>query len=694
MKRLFEDVSRYYDARPRSRQRARPIAAPRFRSRAIPLVLAAILVLNAQATAKAQPPAAAPGTQPGPMTREVAVVFTQTTQDPAADKPGSGPPFPKGADLGLGARLVLLAPDGRTRILTPGFRCACDADVSDDGGRILFAGQAAAGGDWNIYEMELQSLTTRQVTRNAGNCRSPIYTSSFYTITEKEPWEQIAFVSTLALQADERGTGPVTSLYTCKLDGTFLQRITYNLSSDLDPAIMADGRLVYAAWRRATFDDGLRGRLIMEGINTDGSDRAPLVPRLGSQYQRMPCVTSRGLLVFVETDPSAGEAVGSGRLSCVSLRRPLHTYRSITGPKDGLFSSPSPLPDGRILVSWRPADGSASFGLYRLDPETGHREPVFDDPRYHEIRARAVHARPRPDGRSSVVSAKDPMAKLYCMSVYLTDFKDQAWMAPGSVKTLRVIEGVPSPLTGRGGERSVQPPFPQLAARRIMAEVPLKQDGSFQLIVPASTPIQLQLLDDQGSALRSCGWIWARNHQAQGCIGCHEDPELTPPNRVPVALNATPDVAMVPIERRVTVDFAEQIAPIVASKCVPCHRAGDRAAGLDLGGETDGGGAAGKLDRLYQALLEQNRAADPTSGLGQYVHPGRARTSPLVWHIAGRNTSRPWDGAASREIAKPIPVGKCQPLTDVEKQTIIRWIDLGARRIAEPEATPRAEAGP
>ncbi len=266
-------------------------------------------------------------------------------------------------------------------------------------------------------------------------------------------------------------------------------------------------------------------------------------------------------------------------------------------------------------------------------------------------------------------------------------------MAAGSVKTLRVIEGVPSPLTGRGGERSVQPPFSQLAARRIMAEVPLKQDGSFQLTVPASTPIQLQLLDDQGIAVRSCGWIWARNHQCQGCIGCHEDPELTPPNRVPLALNDAPDVAIVPIERRITVDFAEQIAPIVASKCVPCHRAGDRAAGLDLAGET-AGGAAGRLDRLYQALLAQKRAADPTSGLGQYVHPGRARTSPLVWHIAGRNTSRPWDGAASREIARPIPAGKCQPLTDVEKQTIIRWIDLGARRIAEPEATPKAEAGP
>ena len=79
----------------------------------------------------------------------------------------------------------------------------------------------------------------------------PIYTSSLYTITEKEPWDQIAFVSTQARAADERNGSMATSLYTCKLDGSFLQRITYNLASDLDPAIMADGRLVYATWHRA-----------------------------------------------------------------------------------------------------------------------------------------------------------------------------------------------------------------------------------------------------------------------------------------------------------------------------------------------------------------------------------------------------------------------------------------------------------
>ena len=102
-----------------------------------------------------------------------------------------------------GSPARLAGPDGRSRVLTSRFQSACDPDVSVDGKRLLFAGKAAAGDDWNIFELDLESLESRQVTRNAGQCRSPIYTSTFYTITEKEPWEQIAFVSTRAGQANE-----------------------------------------------------------------------------------------------------------------------------------------------------------------------------------------------------------------------------------------------------------------------------------------------------------------------------------------------------------------------------------------------------------------------------------------------------------------------------------------------------------
>jgi hypothetical protein len=47
-----------------------------------------------------------------------------------------------------------------------------------------------------------------------------------------------------------------------------------------------------------------------------------------------------------------------------------------------------------------------------------------------------------------------------------------------------------------------------------------------------------------------------RNHGAQGCVGCHEDPERTPPNRLVKALTAPAPVLNPPPEKRRTLTDA------------------------------------------------------------------------------------------------------------------------------------------
>ena len=44
-----------------------------------------------------------------------------------------------------------------------------------------------------------------------------------------------------------------------------------------------------------------------------------------------------------------------------------------------------------------------------------------------------------------------------------------------------------------------------------------------------------RLLDADGMGLRSCTWIWVRNNEPRGCIGCHEDGELTPDAPAPAS---------------------------------------------------------------------------------------------------------------------------------------------------------------
>lgn len=392
----------------------------------------------------------------------------------------------------------------------------------------------------------------------------------------------------------------------------------------------------------------------------------------------MPCTTAKGMAVFVEADSVPWD--GSGSLGSVLLRRPLHSYRPITKVSDGLFHSPSPLPDGKILVSRRTSDGSDTHGVYRLDPSNGEIELIFDDPEYHDIQAKAVQPRQEPDGRSSVVTEKDPHGRLYCLNVYINDLKKPQWLPIGTVKRLRVLEGIAikSDTYIQQNERylgvSINGISP-LAQRRILGEIDIEEDGSFNIEIPANTPIELQMLDGEGMALRSCSWIWAKNHEPRGCIGCHEDGELTPENMLAKAVTHPSIRLTLPPERRRTVDFRRDVMPIIAKKCVSCHDKEDSPLSLtkDLS-LVKGSGRGAFFNRTYENLL----TPDNQAGDGKYVHPGRARTSPLIWHIFGRNTSRPWDDVQSTEKLSHMPPSTVEALTEDERLTFVEWIDMGA----------------
>jgi Tol biopolymer transport system component len=529
------------------------------------------------------------------------------------------------------ARLVRLLPNGDRWVLTEGLYSARDPSLSFDGTRVLFAGKKTASSYWQVYEMQVDGSGLRQITHEAMDCRSPIYQSAFYAITSDRTWHQITFVGSVAES--------VPNLYSAKLDGTMVRRITHNPYGDLDPFLMPDGRVLFAG-RQSNRREGDSERVALFGINLDGTDYAIFSGDEGARFKRMPSVTTSQLAVFVESDEPTPD--GAGHLAAVALRRNLHSHRRLTESSDGLFHSPSPLPNGEILVSRRPSDGSTTYAIYRFDPSTAKMARVYDDPDYHDIQAKLLGPQPEPDGRSSVVNEEDPTGVLYCLNVYINDLEKRSWMPRGMVKRLRVLEGLPRPGSAAGG--SQLPP-----ATRMLGEIDVEEDGSFNIRVPANIPIQLQLLDDEGMALRSCTWIWARNRESRGCIGCHEDGELTPENLVVRAVTKPSVPLTLPPEKRRTVRFARDIQPILARKCEDssCHDGGVR-----------------PLLRGLQDLKAQLK--------------GAARTSPLVWQIFGRNTSRPWDGVAQSGAIEQMPPKSAAPLTEEEKRAIIEWIDLGA----------------
>ncbi len=572
----------------------------------------------------------------------VAQLPTSTEPEPVGD--GTMP-----GEWGQGGRIVLFSPGGSSRVLTPGFHSAADPEVSFDGEKILFAGRKGAEDPWCIWEMRSDGTEERRVSCGPGEARHPVYLPTMYTLnpTATDTWDQIAFVGTLPDETNEVGEGRHTALYACARDGKRLQRLTYNLSSDYDPAVLPDGRLVFASWQRHSLARGRLGRVALFAVQTDGVDLMIFSGDEGRRVKHMPAYAGDRLVVFVEADRMEGD--GGGSLASVSLRRNLHTYRALSGPEDGLYHSPSAYPDGGVLVSWRPGGKKGSYGVYHLDPASGRRTAILDDPGWHDVQARTLAPRSEPDRRSSSVQEADPEGGLFAIDVSISDLGRGVFPA-GLARRVRILEGIPL--------KAAPGAFPALAHRRLLGEADLAPDGSFHVTVPANVPIQVQLLDEDGLALRSCGWIWVRNHERRGCVGCHEDPERTPPNRFAVALDSPPPRLTLPPERRRTVEFDRDVRPILERRCLSCHSEGGASPRLDADGPAGEKGG-------YQRLLES------------HVVAGRARTSPLVWHLVSRRTDRPWDSVEGSVSPAPMPA-EGQRLTAEELRTVVEWIDFGA----------------
>ena len=579
------------------------------------------------------------------------IVFTQI---PAKSWTHATPNHDSDTASFVGARLIRLSKSGEVQVLTPDFESAADPAVSFDGQHVLFAAKRTAGDLWNIYEMNIDGSAVRQITRNLGNCRNPIYQSALFYLNDPRPSYQITFRSD---DARERTTpdGSVSSqLYSIHFDGSGLRRLTYGPASSYDPFQMQDGRILFSYSQRDARGSSSAGGLDLFAIGLDGTDFAAFSGMQGRRFKRMGCTTPSRMVVFIESDKV--EPDGSGTLATLRLQRNFHSYQSVTRREEGSFYSPSALPDGSILVSRRSPAGTDAYSIYRMDLQTRSRALVYSDPAFHSVQAIALVSRPEPDGHSSVVEDDKAWSKLYCLSAYQSDLKPGA-LSNEAAKRVRVVEAV---LTATEGHEM---------HRRLLGEAALDEDGSFQLSIPPNTTVQVQLLNSDGMAVRSSAWFWTKNKENRGCIGCHEDGELTPENRFPLALGHSAAELTLPPERRRTVSFQKNVMPILVTKCSTSQCHGGRAQ-PEFSREID----TSDFMSAYRHLM-----ADP-----EYVRPGQARTSRLVWAIFGRNTSRPWDSTAALQDVRPMPPAGSAPLTDQETRTIVEWIDLGAQLTPMP----------
>jgi Tol biopolymer transport system component len=539
-----------------------------------------------------------------------------------------------------GARIVLLPANGAAPVpLTPDFVSACDPDVSFDGTAILFAGKRRAGDSWQIWRMNNDGSEKIQVTQGAGHSVAPVFAGNRFYLDDPEPTPQIIFARTEG--------GSTSALYGTDLEGTTLRRLTFNLRSDFAPDVLRNGRIVFTSVQRSGTSSTPTDLFALMAVNVDGTD---LMPFYGShtlpRYKNMVHASDfDDRVYFVESDRTPW--LRGGDLAVVSQRRPLHSYRRISNDADGVFHSPSALPDGGLIASYRRDVPSAAFALYDIDAQSGRRRgKIFEQSGWHTIDVQVLAARPAVPGRSNWLIPGATTGVFYSLDSYRTSLGNADSIAPGDIKYVRVIEGVRPTAEGD--------------AKRLLGVAPVETDGSFHVRVPAETPVTFQLLDKDYVALRAQNaWTWVMGNENRGCIGCHEDRELSPPNRLATAVTKPPVELTLPPVRRRTVDYRHDIAPIVRSTCATegCHVAARAVPDLSEGSRALGG----QPSPAYRTLVTAPRGERDT----RYVVPGAARASPLIQLLLGRNGTS----------AAPPPHDL---LPHHERILFVEWVDMGA----------------
>ena len=412
-----------------------------------------------------------------------------------------------------GCALVRVDSAGKTTVLTPGFAAAKDPSIAFDGQSILFAARPSMTDRWQIWRIDRDGANPARILADDGNATSPLHVGSLFHLDDTEPSFRFVYLSDAHNWADPVTGASATALYAANLDGSAAQRISFNLGSDLAPDVVDNGRLVFPS--RRTGD-----RFAVMALNIDGTDlMAYADAHTGPIHHDM--VAVGGMRTYFVSADSPGP-LGGGTLEYVTRRRPLRTRTVLVAAGKNWYHSPRPLSDGGLVVSVLAKEDASGYRLVRLDPETGdHLSPVAEADGFHLIDAHELSMRKQVHGRSSFVDLKLPTGAFFCISSHISD-RPLVRDAARSATRLRVIEGVPS--TPGAAPASA-------AARRTLGVLPIENDGSFHIEVPASTPVTFELLNASGDVVAlQDGWVWVMPRESRGCVGCHEDREMVPPN--------------------------------------------------------------------------------------------------------------------------------------------------------------------
>lgn len=380
------------------------------------------------------------------------------------------------------------------QVLTSGFFSACSPVISYDGHSILFSAQREKDEKWQIWEMNLDNNECRKVISSGDNCTDPVYLPDGRMVFSKET------VNDTVVSA--------YCLYSCSSDGTDLRQITFSPSDNQYTKVLKDGRLL-------TVNTSLlpeKGTPLLMVLRPDGT-KAELFYKSPSDFSPVGglCETADGRLLFIES----GTEPGRNKLVSITYNRPLHSRTELANETIADFHSVIQTGTGKYFVTCR-KQASESFSLFEFDPADNSLTLLLEpDNGFSLSGVLSVEEQSLPKKLPSEVDLNVKTGLLLCQDInYLNPF-------------------LPDSLSRKTGAVKIE----VLGIDTTYGIVNAEKDGSFQLKVMADKPFRIRTIDERGNPVNGpCSWIWLRPNERRGCIGCHEDPEMVPQNKVSLAI--------------------------------------------------------------------------------------------------------------------------------------------------------------
>lgn len=603
-------------------------------------------------------------------------------------------------------KLSPISPDGEVTPITNFVGASIsDPAVSFDGLRILFSMRPSGGGNRNIYEINADGTGLRQVTSGGGHDFDPIYL----------PNGRIMFTSSRHGGMDEYNHSPAENLYTCDMDGSNIERVSFNMSDDFDPTLTADGRIVYTRWDHF----GTFNRFPLFFTNPDGS--APF-HKFGPHNRNFfhPQATPDGRLIAIESTminedagPIAVLKLEQGPADPAGSSMQLHwdvltAQVNNDGPPwaYGAFKYPFPLGGNTYVASYTlPAatEGDVDYGLYTFNlNQTGagtEADPatitindltfLYNDPDWNEYDAQllAPHDPPpvvqplsTPGQTTGIITAADVFNRSN------NDGQEVPVKGVDNITEIAVIVGIPT-MAGEPNDFSAN----EFEKRALLGFAPVQSDGSFRIEVPADTPISFMTLDSMRRAIvNKRTWMYVRpGEEIVRCTGCHQDRNLTAQGFVtnpnPIAASMTPTDLNIAPANYTYINYRDNIGPVIEAKCAGCHMETYVQRDTIIPPDTtfitvtDTIPPPGNLDltSVLDTLMRENQvfprgyinlSGESETSTRQAVRPAFPRRSPLIDYMLG---------VGERAGQGPHPA--TNPLTPAEQEMITLWVDLGAQ---------------